>query len=127
MKKSTTAVLFLLLAFALAASNISSVASAQSAQAVNLSREEIRARMVKFFGYAGLEKKAAAADVDRMVELWSAAARPDLSADERTAAFRDLFLQYMRLQGSDYAGGPQAAASLAQRAIAVYKGGGHLD
>ncbi|HWT02823.1 MAG TPA: alpha/beta hydrolase [Pyrinomonadaceae bacterium] len=85
-----------------------------------------RARMIKLLDYVGLQKTAPA-DVDKMVELWGAASRPGLSADERTAAFRDLYLQFNKLQGVDLSGRPQAVTALAQRAAAFAQGGGRFD
>lgn len=126
MKKACTAILLLSLVFNLVWSNASRVASAQSARG-DESRERMRERMVKLLGYVGLEKHATPADVDKMVELWSGAARPGLSLDERTAAFRDLYIQFKKLQGVDYSDRPQAVASLAQRAAAFCQGGARLD
>ncbi|HYG82667.1 MAG TPA: alpha/beta hydrolase, partial [Pyrinomonadaceae bacterium] len=74
----------------------------------------------------GLEK-VTPADVDSLVGLWSRAAGPGLSADERTVAFRDLFVQYRRLHGADSGGRPPAGATLAQRAAALFESGGRLD
>ncbi len=85
-----------------------------------------RERMIKLLGYVGL-RKTAPADVDRMVELWKAAARDGLSADERTAAFRDLYIQFNKLHGVDLSGRPQSVANLAQRAATFSQGGGRLD
>ena len=85
-----------------------------------------RERMIKLLDYVGL-RKTAPADVDRMVELWNAAARPGLNADERTAAFRDLYIQFNKLHGVDLSGRPQAVANLAQRAATFAQGGGRLD
>ena len=127
MKKATGAVLLLFLVITIQVpSNVPSVASAQSAQG-NDSREEIRARMVKVLGYVGLEKNATRTDVDKMVELWIGAARPGLSMDERTAAFRDLYIQFNKLQGLDSSGRPQSTSGLAQRAATSFQGGGRLD
>jgi RNase P/RNase MRP subunit POP5 len=75
MKKAATAVLLLFLAVTLISSNAPSVASARPAQEDEL-RETIRDRMVKLLGYVGLEKQATRTVVDRMVGVWSNAARP---------------------------------------------------
>ncbi|HYY99271.1 MAG TPA: alpha/beta hydrolase [Pyrinomonadaceae bacterium] len=129
MKKAAAAILLLCLVINLVSSNAARVASAQSSQSSPgaESRESVRDRMVKLLGYVGLEKQATPADVDKMVLLWSAAARPGLSADERTAAFRDLYIEFKRLQGVDYSGRPQAVAGLAQAAAALFQGGARLD
>jgi pimeloyl-ACP methyl ester carboxylesterase len=87
----------------------------------------IRDRMIKLLGYVGLEKKATRTDVDRMVELWSRAARPGLSVDERTAAFSDLFIQFKKLHGMDSSKSPQTGGGLAQRAATLFQGGARLD
>lgn len=121
MKKAANAVLLLFLAVAAVSSKVSPTAPAQDE-----SREAVRGRMVKFLGYVGLEK-ATGSDVDEMVELWSRAARPGLSADERTAAFRDLYTLYGKLQGVDYGSSPQARAGLAQFASTLFQGGARLD
>jgi pimeloyl-ACP methyl ester carboxylesterase len=126
MKKAAATILLLSLAVTLVPPRAARVASAQSARDEE-SRETIRERMVKLLGYVGLEKSAAGADVDRMVELWTNAARPGLSADERASAFRDLYVQFKKLQGVDYSGRPQAVAGLAQRAAALFQSGGRLD
>ncbi len=127
MKKAATAVLLLSLAIPVVVSKISSVALAQSAQDGE-SRETIRDRMIKLLGYVELEKKVTQTDVDRMVELWSRAARPGLSLDDRTAAFRDLFAQYRKLHGMDSSSRSQAAAAaVAQRAATLFQAGGRLD
>ena len=126
MKKAATAVLLLSLAVLVAPSTVSSVAPSQSARDGE-SREAIRGRMIKLLAYVGLEK-VTPADVDSMVELWSRAASPGLSADERTAAFSDLFIQYRKLHGVDSSGKPQqTGATLAQRAATFFQGGGYLD
>ncbi|HEX8652556.1 MAG TPA: alpha/beta hydrolase [Pyrinomonadaceae bacterium] len=127
MKKAISAVLLLFLVITIVPSNVPSVASAQSALEGNDSREEIRARMVKVLGYVGLEKRVTPKDVDKMVELWRGAARRGLSMDERTAAFRDLYIQFNKLQGLDYSGRQQSTAGLAQRAATSFQGGGRLD
>jgi pimeloyl-ACP methyl ester carboxylesterase len=124
--KKAAAVLLLFLAVTLASSNDSCRTSAQSALG-DESREATRDRMIKLLGYVGLEKNASQADVDRMVELWTGAARPGLSGEERTAAFRDLFVQFKKLQGVDYGNRPQAVAGLAQRAAALFQSGCRLD
>ena len=126
MKKAATAVLLLSLAIAVVPSNVSSVALAQSAQDGE-SREMIRDRMIKLLGYVGLQKTTPP-DVDRMVVLWSRAASPGLSVDERTAAFSDLFTQYRKLHGVDASSSrSQAGVTLAQRAATLFQGGGRLD
>src|SRR2546423_3584810 len=122
MKKAAIAVLLLFLVVTIVPPEISSVASAHGDE----SRETTRERMIKLLGYVGLEK-ATRTDVDRMVELWTNAARPGLSADERTAAFRDLYVQFKKLQGVDYSGRPQAVAGLAQRAATLFQAGCRLD
>ena len=76
MKKAATAVLLLFLAFNVVSPKIYSVASAHQAQG-DESLETIRERMTKLLGYVGLEK-ATRTDVDKMVELWTSAARPGL-------------------------------------------------
>src|SRR5947209_7548862 len=126
MKKASTTVLLLFLALVVVPPKISSVASAQSARD-DESRETTRDRMVKLLGYVGLEKNAAGADVDGMVELWTSAARPGLSTDERAAAFRDIYIRFNKLQGVDSGGRPQAVAGLAQRAAALFQSGCRLD
>jgi pimeloyl-ACP methyl ester carboxylesterase len=126
MKKAAVAVLLFLLAVVLISSNASCVTSAQAARE-DESRETIRERMVKLLAYVGLEKNATQTDVDKMVELWTNAARPGLSMDERTAAFRDLYIQFKKLQGVDYSGRPQAVAGLAQAAATLFQGGARLD
>ena len=125
MKKASTTVLLLFLALVVVPPKISSVASAQSARD-DESRETTRDRMVKLLGYVGLEK-ATRTDVDKMVELWTSAARPGLSSDERAAAFRDLYIQFKKLQGVDYGGRPQAVAGLAQTAATLFQAGCRLD
>ena len=122
MKKATAAVLLLFLAVNLVPPNVSSAASAQAAQGDD-SREDVRARMVEFLSYVGLEKRAAPADVDRMVALWRGAARPGLSLDERTAAFRELYAQYQKLHDAEPGGRP----GLAERAATFFQGGARLD
>lgn len=126
MKKAATAVLLLSFAITVVPSKSSSVSLAQSAQDGE-AREMIRDRMIKLLKYVELEKKATRTDVDRMVELWSRAAKPGLSADERTAAFRDLFTQYRKLQGVDASNRPQTGPGLAQRAATLFQAGGRLD
>src|SRR5436305_4813465 len=126
MKKAAAAVLLLHLAVALILPNFPRAASAQSARD-DESRETTRDRMVKLLGYVGLDKNAAGADVDGMVELWTSAARPGLSTDERAAAFRDLYIRFKKLQGVDYSGRPQAVAGLAQRATVLFQSGCRLD
>src|SRR5881275_2692762 len=103
MKKAATAVLLLFLAVTLAPSNACRGVSAQSARD-DESRETTRDRMIKLLGYVGLEKSATPSDVDKLVELWEGAGRPGLSAEERAAAFRDLYIQFKKLQGVDYSG-----------------------
>src|SRR5256714_2008978 len=121
MKKAATAVLLLFLVVTIVPPEISSVASAHGDE----SRETTRERMIKLLGYVGLEK-ATRTDVDRMVELWTNAARPGLSSDERASAFRDLYIQFKKLQGVDYSGRPQAVAGLAPQAATLFqaRGGG---
>lgn len=125
MKKAVTAALFVFLAVTLILPNDSCSALAQSARAAP-SPATTRDRMIKLLAYVGIQKTAPA-DVDKMVELWSAAARPDLSMDERTAAFRDLYIQFNKVQGVDLSGRPQSVAALAQRAATFAQGGGRLD
>ena len=125
MKQAVAAILVLFLAVTLVLPNDSCSALAQSARAGE-SREATRERMIKLLAYVGVEK-AAPADVDKMVELWTAAARPGLSLEESTAAFRDLYVQFNKLQGVDLSGRPQAAATLAQRAATSVQGGARLD
>jgi pimeloyl-ACP methyl ester carboxylesterase len=125
-KKAATTVLLLFLAVTIASSQISTLASAQSAPDSE-SRETIRDRIIKLLGYVGLKKKATRTEVDKMIELWGRAARPGLSADERTAAFRDLYLHYRKLHGTDDSGRPQAVAGLAQAAAMSFQGGARLD
>src|SRR4051812_32846685 len=108
MQKAVAAILLLFLAVTLILPNDSRVVLAQSARADH-SRETTRDRMIKLLAYVGLEKPNSA-DVDKMVELWSAASRPGLSVEESTAAFRDLYVQFNKLQGVDLSGRPQAAA-----------------
>src|SRR5256714_2484137 len=122
MKKAATAVLLLFLVVTIVPPEISSVASAHGDE----SRETTRERMIKLLGYVGLEK-ATRTDVDRMVELWTNAARPGLSSDERASAFRDLYIQFKKLQGVDYSGRPQAVAGLAQAAATLFQAGCQLD
>jgi pimeloyl-ACP methyl ester carboxylesterase len=126
MKKSAAATLLLLLALALVSTDDSSVASAQSARG-DASSRTTRDLMVKLLGYVGLERGASPADVDRMVELWTGAARPGLSSDERAAAFGDLYLQFKKLRGVDYGGRPQAVAGLARAAANLFQSGCRLD
>ncbi|MBD0371026.1 MAG: alpha/beta hydrolase [Pyrinomonadaceae bacterium] len=125
MKKAATAVLLLSLAISIAPSRISSVALAQSAQDGE-SREMIRNRMTKLLKYVGLEK-VTQADLDTMVDLWSRAAKPGLSVDERTTAFRDLFIQYRALHGVDSSNVTQAVTGLAQAAATSVQNGARLD
>lgn len=125
MKQAVTAILLLFLAVTLILPNDACSALAQAARA-DESREATRARMIKLLAYVGLEK-VAPADVDKMVELWTAAARPGLSPEESTAAFRDLYVQFNKLQGVDLSGRPQAATTLAQRAATSVQGGARLD
>ena len=122
MKKAVTAALILFLVVTIVSPKISSVASARGDE----SEETTRDRMIKLLGYVGLEK-ATPADVDKMVELWTNAARPGLSSDERAAAFRDLYIQFKKLQGVDYSGRPQAVAGLAQTAATLFQAGCRLD
>jgi pimeloyl-ACP methyl ester carboxylesterase len=126
MKKAAIAVLLFSLVITIFPSRISSVSLAQSAQGGE-SRETIRERMIKLLKYVELEKRATSADVDRMVELWSRAAKPGLTMDERTAAFRDLFIQYRNLHGVDQSVGSQTVASLAKLAATIFQGGARLD
>src|SRR5437588_2497977 len=114
MKKAANAVLLLFFAFNVVSPKIYSVASAHQAQG-DESLETTRERMTKLLGYVGLEKTTRT-DVDKMVELWAGAARPGLSSDERAAAFRDLYIQFKKLQGVDYSSRQQAVAGLAQTA-----------
>ncbi len=125
MKKAVTAALLLFLAVTLILPNDSCSALAQSARD-DRSSANMRDRMIKLLAYLGIQKTAPA-DVDKMVELWSAAARPGLSMDERTAAYRDLYIQFNKVQGVDLSGRPQAVAALAQRAATFAQGGGRLD
>jgi pimeloyl-ACP methyl ester carboxylesterase len=125
MKKAVTAILLLFLAVTFILPNDACSALAQSARA-DQSHEATRERMIKLLAYVGLQK-VAPADVDKMVELWTAAARPGLSLEESTAAFRDLYVQFNKLQGVDLSGRPQAAATLAQRAATFSQGGARLD
>ncbi|HEY0377846.1 MAG TPA: alpha/beta hydrolase [Pyrinomonadaceae bacterium] len=125
MKKAADAILLLFLAVTLFLPNDSRSALAQSARG-GQARETTRARMIKLLAYVGIEK-AAPADVDKMVELWSAAARPGLSTDESTAAFRNLFVQFNQLQGMDLSGRTQAMTNLAQRAATFAQGGSRPD
>ncbi|MDQ3744015.1 MAG: alpha/beta hydrolase [Acidobacteriota bacterium] len=125
MKKAAAAILFLSLAVALVSPCALRVASVQSAREGE-SREETRERMVKLLEYVGIEK-ATQAEVDGMVEAWTRAARPGLSVDERTAAFRDLYVQFKKLQGVDYSGRPQAVAGLARAAATLFQAGARLD
>jgi pimeloyl-ACP methyl ester carboxylesterase len=125
MKQAVTAILLLFLAVTLVLPNDSCAALAQSARAGE-SREATREQMIKLLAYVGLQKTAPA-DVDKMVELWTAASRPGLSLEESTAAFRDLYVQFNRLQGVDLSGRPQAAAALAQRAATSTQAGARLD
>src|SRR2546423_14307914 len=119
MKKAAIAVLLLFLVVTIVPPEISSVASAHGDE----SRETTRERMIKLLGYVGLEK-ATRTDVDRMVELWTSAARPGLSSDERASAFRDLYIQFKKLQGVEYSGRPQAVAGLAPAAAPPFSAGG---
>src|ERR1044072_2784169 len=113
MKKAGAAILFLSLPIALVSPCAPRVESAQSAREGE-SREETRERMGKLLEYVGLEK-ATQAEVDGMVEAWTRAARPGLSADERTAAFRDLYVQFKKLQGVDYSGRAPGGAGVGAR------------
>lgn len=122
MKKAIAVLLFLLGVTAVLLKT-SVVVPAQADE----SRETTRGRMIKLLAYVGLEKQATRADVDKMVELWTSAARPGLSTDERTAVFRDLYIQFNKLQGIDYSGRPQTMTGLAQRAVTFAQGGGRLD
>lgn len=126
MKKAATAVLLLSLAISVAPSKVSSLVVAQPAQDGE-SPEAIRDRMTKLLDYVGLEKKATRTDVDRMVELWSRALIRREAGPRRTAAFRDLFIQYRKLHGMDYSNRPQAVAGLAEAASTLFQGGGRLD
>lgn len=125
MKQALTAALLLFLAVTLILPNDSCSALAQSARDAP-SPATTRDRMIKLLAYVGIEK-AAPADVDKMVELWGAASRPGLSAEERTAAFRDLYLQFNKLHGVDLSGRPQGVTALAQRAATFAQGGGPMD
>src|SRR5205085_11398575 len=119
------AALILFLVVTIISPEISSVASAQPTRG-DESEETTRDRMIKLLGYVGLEK-ATPADVDKMVELWTNAARPGLSSAERAAALRDLYIQFKKLQGVDYSGRPQAVAGLAQTAATLFQAGCRLD
>ena len=126
MKKAATTILLLFLAFIVSLSNDSCGARAQSAR-LEESLATTRDRMMKVLAYVGLEKKATQADVDKLVELWSAASRPGLSLDERTAAFRDLYDEFNKLQGVDYSSRQQALLALARVAATTFQSGARLD
>jgi len=125
MKQAITATLLLFLAVTLILPNDACSALAQSARDAP-SVATTRDQMMKLLAYVGVEK-AAPADVDKLVELWGAASRPGLSMDERTAAYRDLFLQFNKLQGMDLSARPQRVTALAQRAATFAQGGGPMD
>src|SRR5262250_319144 len=101
MKKSIAIFLFLIIAILVVPFTGSFIAFGQPPQGNN-SREEIRARMVDFLRYVELENSATPADVDKLVELWSKAAQAGLSLEDRSTAFRDLYVQFQKMHGADY-------------------------
>lgn len=87
----------------------------------------VRAQMIELLRYVGLEKSVTPADVDRMVELWNKARQADLRVEERQNAFRDLYMQYAKLHGTDLTNRPQGVTRLAQIAATAFQGGARLD
>jgi pimeloyl-ACP methyl ester carboxylesterase len=83
--------------------------------------------MVQLLRYLGLDKRASAEDIDKLVESWSEAAKPGLNAEKRSAAFRDLFLRFYKLHGIDYSDNPQVVSGLVQFAVSGFRGGARLD
>jgi pimeloyl-ACP methyl ester carboxylesterase len=87
----------------------------------------LRGQMIEFLRYMQLEKSATPADINRLVELWSKAAQQGLSLEERSVAFRDLYIHFKKLQGIDYSGRPQVLDGLARTAATAFQGGAALD
>ncbi len=98
-----------------------------AAQSAGDARAAIRAQMVEFLRYAGLEKNVSPAEVDKLVELWMRASRPEISLETRQEAFRNLYLLYYKAHGSDLGDRPQAMSALALRAAAAMQSGALLD
>jgi pimeloyl-ACP methyl ester carboxylesterase len=90
-------------------------------------REAVRAQMIELLRYVELEKRVTPADVDRLVELWSKAGQADLTMEERQNAFRDLYIFYAKLHGTDLTNSPQGVTRLAQLAATAFEGGARLD
>ena len=86
-----------------------------------------REQIVQLLHYLELDKTATATDIDKLVEAWTAAAKPDLTPDKRSAAFRDLFIQFYKLHGVDFRDKPQAMSALVQFATGAFRGGARLD
>ena len=88
--------------------------------------DDVRARMAEFLRYTGIENPAPG-DVAHMAELWARAQQPGLAREERRLAFRDMYMLYNRLQGSDLSARPQVLDGLTQFVTTTFEGGGRMD
>ena len=104
---------------------VASVSLAQNGGGV--ASEAVRAQMIELLRYVELEKSVTPADVDRLVELWGKASQAGLKLEERQNAFRDLYLFYAKLHGTDLTNRPQGVTTLAQRAAAAFESGARMD
>ena len=91
------------------------------------SRSATREQMVQLLRYLELDKAAAATDIDKLVDAWIAAAKPGLSTEQRSNAFRDLFLQFYKLHGLDLSDKPQTMSGLVQFAASTYRETSGMD
>jgi pimeloyl-ACP methyl ester carboxylesterase len=86
----------------------------------------VKAQMAEVLRYTGLERPADE-DVARMAEFWTRAQEKGVTADDRRAAFRDMFALYAKLHGRDLSGTPRAMDGIARFATGIVEGGGRMD
>ncbi len=83
-------------------------------------------QMTEVLKYSGVENPAAA-DVDRLVELWQGAQKPGINPEEQTKAFRDFYLLLYKLLGRDMTARPEALTPTAAFAVTSLNHGGRMD
>lgn len=91
------------------------------------SRDAVRTRMIELLKYLELEKRVTPREVDLLVDTWSRAADPAITQEERTQAFRDLYLLHSKFHGHDLSENSQAFRGTAARAASVFQSGARLD
>ncbi len=82
-------------------------------------------QMAAVLRYAGLEPSPA--DVATITEAWARAQQLGGTTAERQFAFRELYLEYSKLQGQDLSSRPQALDALARFATSTFEAGGRMD